>query len=49
MARMEMDYILKIMVIYSFCLGKLTKTLIMVYFLFENLLYIFLLVFNMKQ
>ena len=31
--------------LYRFCLGKLAKTLMMVYFLVENLLDIFLLVF----
>ena len=31
--------------VYRLCLGKLTETLIMVYFLFENSLDIFLLVF----
>ena len=37
MARMEIDC--------NFCLGKLAKTLIIVYSVFENLLDIFLLVF----
>ena len=49
MARREMDCILKkmplIFEVYSFYFGKLAKTLIMVYFLFENSLDIFLLVF----
>ena len=34
---------------YRFCLEKFLKTLIMVYFLFENLLIIFLLVFYIKH
>ena len=34
--------------VYGFCLGKLTKTQIMVYFLFKNSLDIFLLVFYNK-
>ena len=50
MARMEMDCILKkwgyLFQVYSFCLGKLAKILIMVYFLSVNSLDIFLLVFH---
>ena len=49
MARMEMHYILKkrgqfFFQVYVFYLGKLAKTPIIVYFLFENSLDIFLLV-----
>ena len=50
MARMEMDCSLKIwgylIQVYSFCLGKLAKILIMVYFLYVNSLDTFLLVFH---
>ena len=50
MARMEMDCILKkwgyLFKVYSFCLGKLAKILIMVYFLFLIHLIPFFLVFN---
>ena len=50
MARMEMDCILKkwgyLFQVYSFCLGKLAKILIMVFFSLVNLLDIFLLVLH---
>ena len=50
MARMEMDCILKklglFFQVYRFCLGKLDKTLVMVYLLFENSLHISPLVFS---
>ena len=46
MARMEMDCVLKkklILSIYRFCLGKIAKIQIIVYFLLENSLDVFFL------
>ena len=43
--RLYLEKMKLIFQVYSFCLGKLAKTLIMVYFFLENPLDIFLLVF----